>query len=77
MPWLALEEVADYLRISRRFLERLVSDGKIRTNTIGRRRIVHRDVLDEYIRATAGEDVTPATPPRRRLASVDASRRGA
>jgi excisionase family DNA binding protein len=74
-PWYTLEEAADYMRISERTLERLVSDGRIRTHTIGRRRIAHRDVLDAYLRATTGEDVTPATPPRRRrLRSLDASR---
>ena len=77
-PWYRLEEAAQYMRISERTLERLVSDGKIRTHTVGRRRIAHRDVLDAYLMATTGEDVTPATPPRRRrLRSLDASSRGA
>lgn len=76
-PWLTIEEAAQYLRVSERTLERLLTRGKIRTSTIGRRRLLHRDELDAYMRATTGEDVTPATPPRRRVASVDVSRQGA
>jgi excisionase family DNA binding protein len=63
-PWLALDEAADYLRVSIRTLERLIRQGRIASTTIGRRRLVHRSALDAY--ATSGEEIAPATPPRRR-----------
>lgn len=45
-PWLTLTEAADYLRVSERQLQRLLASGKVRSTTIGRRRLVHRDELD-------------------------------
>lgn len=61
-PWLSLAEAAEYLRVSERQLQRLVSRGKVRSTTIGRRRLLHRDDLDEM---ATGEDVAPTTPSRR------------
>jgi excisionase family DNA binding protein len=61
-PWLSLREAANYLRVSERQLQRLVSRGKLRSTTIGRRRLLHRDDLDEM---ATGEDVAPTTPSRR------------
>jgi excisionase family DNA binding protein len=65
-PWLALDEAAAYLRVSERTLERRIKSGRLRSTTIGRRRLLHRDDLDAVARATAGEDVAPTTSPRRR-----------
>jgi excisionase family DNA binding protein len=62
-PWLSLGEAAAYLRVSERQVQRLVKGGRIRSSTIGRRRLLHRDDLD---RAATGEDVAPTTSPRRR-----------
>jgi excisionase family DNA binding protein len=45
-PWLSLGESADYLRVSERQLQRLLARGKMRSTTIGRRRLLHRDDLD-------------------------------
>jgi excisionase family DNA binding protein len=45
-PWLALDEAATYLRVSERTLERRVKAGRLRSTTIGRRRLLHRDDLD-------------------------------
>ena len=73
-PWLSLDEAADYLRVSPRTLERNLSRRRVRSSTIGRRRLLHRDDLDELARATTREDVTPATPPRRRDATLDQRR---
>jgi excisionase family DNA binding protein len=70
-PWLGLEEAAQYLRISSRTLERRVAKGRVRSSTIGRRRLLHREDLDEFARAATREDVTPATPPRRRARTLD------
>lgn len=65
-PWLSLDEAAEYLRVNRRTVERLVARGRVRSTTLGRRRLLHRDELDSWAAAATGEDVAPATPPRRR-----------
>jgi excisionase family DNA binding protein len=65
-PWLALDEAAAYLRVSERTLERLISKQRIRSTTLGRRRLLHRDDLDQYARSSDGGGEAPATPPRRR-----------
>ena len=48
--WMTIREAADYLRISERQLHRLLTRGRVRTSTIGRRRLVHRDELDALLR---------------------------
>jgi excisionase family DNA binding protein len=68
-PWLTIPESAEYLRTSERTIHRLVRKERIRSITIGRRRLLHRDDLDVY--ATTGEDVAPTTSPRRRRPSLD------
>lgn len=65
-PWLSIAEAADYLRVSERTIERWILNGRLRSTTIGRRRILHRDDLDAVARAAAGEDVAPTTSPRHR-----------
>jgi excisionase family DNA binding protein len=70
-PWLSLEEAADYLRVSPRTLERRIEKGRLRSTSIGRRRLVHRDDLDELAKAATREDVAPTTPPRRRSRTLD------
>jgi excisionase family DNA binding protein len=45
-PWLSLTEAADYLRVSERTLDRLVKRSRVRSSTVGRRRLFHRDDLD-------------------------------
>jgi excisionase family DNA binding protein len=54
-PWFALDEAAEYLRVSDRTLERLIRRGRLPSTTVGRRRLVHRDALDALARA-AGEE---------------------
>ena len=66
-PWLSIAESAGYLRISERKLERLIAGGRLRSTTIGRRRLLHRDDLDALAAAT-GEGTAPTVPPRRRAA---------
>ena len=67
-PWLSVGEAAEYLRTSERTLQRLVGRERIRSSTIGRRRLFHRDDLDQLARAATREDAAPTTPPRRRAA---------
>ena len=50
--WLTIEEAAARVRVSERTVERAIQKGRIRTSTIGRRRVIHRDDLD----AAARED---------------------
>ncbi len=52
-PWLSVAEAAEYLRTSERTVQRLVKRGRVRSSTIGRRRLLHRDDLD---RAATGEE---------------------
>jgi excisionase family DNA binding protein len=54
-PWLSLADAAAYLSVSERTLERAVARGGLRSSTLGRRRIFHRDDLDGFARA-AGEE---------------------
>lgn len=61
-PWMTISEAAEYLRISERTLDRRIAGRRIRSTTIGRRRLLHRDDLD----AAAGEEAAPTAPPRRR-----------
>jgi excisionase family DNA binding protein len=65
-PWLSLEDAAAYLHVSDRTLERRIASGRVRSTTLGRRRLLHRDDLDALARAATGEDVAPTTPSRRR-----------
>lgn|SRR5688572_104935 len=62
-PWLSLAEAADHLRVSARTIERMIACGRLRSITVGRRRLVHRDDLN---RAAAGEEAAPTAPPRHR-----------
>jgi excisionase family DNA binding protein len=47
-----------------RTVGRRVAKGRVRSTTIGRRRLLHRDDLDAL--AAAGEETAPTAPPRRR-----------
>jgi excisionase family DNA binding protein len=76
-PWFSLEEAADYLRVSERTLERQIAHGRVKSTSIGRRRLLHRDDLDALAGAATREDVAPTTPPRRRGRTLDRPREGA
>ena len=52
-PWLSVAEAAEYLRTSERTVQRLVKRSRVRSSTIGRRRLLHRDDLDS---AATGEE---------------------
>jgi excisionase family DNA binding protein len=54
-PWLSIAAAAKYLGLSERTLERELARGRLRSSTVGRRRLLHRDELDNYVRA-AGEE---------------------
>ena len=64
-PWLSLREAAEYVGVSERTLERDVARGRLSSSTVGRRRLVHRDELDAYVRRGDGRGEAPATPARR------------
>jgi excisionase family DNA binding protein len=57
-PWLALDEAAAYLRVSERTLERRIAGGRVRSTTIGRRRLLHRDDLDALAKSDGGRGVS-------------------
>jgi excisionase family DNA binding protein len=65
-PWLALDEAAAYLSVSERTLERRIAAGRLRSTTIGRRRLLHRDDLNALAKNGDGGGIAPTTPPRRR-----------
>jgi excisionase family DNA binding protein len=65
-PWMGIDEAADYLRVSSRTVERRVKAGRVRSTTIGRRRLLHRDDLDRLAKMATGEETAPTAPPRRR-----------
>jgi excisionase family DNA binding protein len=63
-PWFSIADGAEYLGLSERTLEREMRRGRLRSETVGRRRLVHRDALDAYVKGDGGGEA-PATPPRR------------
>jgi excisionase family DNA binding protein len=65
-PWLSGREAAEHLRVSERTVQRMTARGRVRSSTVGRRRLYHRDELDALAKAATGEDVAPTTPSRRR-----------
>jgi len=54
-PWLSVQEAAEYARVSERTLSRAIARGRVRSETCGRRRLLHRDEVDAYLRA-GGEE---------------------
>lgn len=64
--WLTIEEAAAHARVSQRTLQRQLAKGRVRSATVGRRRLVNRDDIDRLLEAAAGEDVAPTTSPRHR-----------
>lgn len=54
-PWLSLPDAAAYLGVSERTLERAIARGRLRSSTLGWRRLLHRDDIDSFARA-AGEE---------------------
>jgi excisionase family DNA binding protein len=49
-PWLSITESARYLKLSERTIEREIEWERLRSSTIGRRRLIHRDDLDALAR---------------------------
>jgi excisionase family DNA binding protein len=66
--WLTIPEAAKYARVSTRTFQRLLTKKQVRATSVGRRSVVDRHEVDRYLEATAGDDVAPTTPPRRRMA---------
>jgi excisionase family DNA binding protein len=69
-PWLPVCDAAAYLGVSERTLERALARGRLRSSMVGRRRLLHRDDLDAFVRRAAGEETAPTAPPRRSPRSV-------
>ena len=63
-PWLSVRDAAGYLGVSERTLNREIARGRVRSETVGRRRILHRDELDNYVKSGGG-GVARTAPPRR------------
>jgi excisionase family DNA binding protein len=63
-PWFSIPAAAAYVGLSERTLEREIKGGRLRSSTAGRRRLIHRDALDAYVKGDGGGEA-PATPPRR------------
>jgi excisionase family DNA binding protein len=68
-PWLSLAKGAEYLGVSERTIEREIARGRLRSATLGRRRLLHRDDLETLARSGDGGGIAPTTPPRRRQGS--------
>lgn len=66
-PWLSIAEGAEYLRLSPSMLRKLIARKKIEAHGVGRRRLVHRDELDRFVRGGGG-GTTPVAPMTRRRA---------
>ena len=63
-PWLSVRDAANYLGVSERTLNREIARGRVRSETVGRRRILHRAELDNYVKSGGG-GVARTAPPRR------------
>jgi excisionase family DNA binding protein len=48
--WMSIADAAGYLGVSPRTVTRLLEQSRIRSASIGRRRLLHRDDLDLYLR---------------------------
>ena len=57
-PWLSTAEAAEHLRVSERTLQRLAARERVRSSTIGRRRLYHRDDLDALAKSDGGRGVS-------------------
>jgi excisionase family DNA binding protein len=49
--WLSVTAAAAYLSVSERTIERAIERGRLRSSTLGRRRLIHRDDLDTLARS--------------------------
>jgi excisionase family DNA binding protein len=67
-PWLSTSEAAEHLRVSERTVQRLAGRGRVRSSTIGRRRLYHRDDLDALAQSGngGGSSANHSTPSPRR-----------
>jgi excisionase family DNA binding protein len=67
-PWLSTAEAAEHLRVSERTVQRLAGRGRVRSSTIGRRRLYHRADLDALAQRGngGGSSANHSTPSPRR-----------
>jgi excisionase family DNA binding protein len=65
-PWLSIAAAAAYLSVSERTIEREIERGRLRSSTVGRRRLLHRDDLDTLAISNGGgggSNASHSTPP--------------
>ena len=48
-PWYSVAAAAEHLGVSERTVARLLHNGRIRSTTVGRRRLLHRDDLNRHL----------------------------
>lgn len=53
-PLLTIDDVADYLRVSKRTVETLIAEGELVPLRIRTRRMFTREAIDAYLRRIAG-----------------------
>ena len=51
---MTIEELAEYLKISRSTLYKLLQDGKLPGQKVGKRWRFHQDAIDEWIKSGTG-----------------------
>jgi excisionase family DNA binding protein len=59
-PWLSVDAAAVYASVSARTVERAIARGQLKSDTVGSRRLVHREAVDKWIEAGTGGDVRTA-----------------
>jgi len=51
---MTIEELAEYLKISRSTLYKLLQDGKLPGQKVGKRWRFHQDAIDEWVKSGTG-----------------------
>jgi excisionase family DNA binding protein len=76
-PWLSLADGAAYLGVSERTLERAITCGRLRSSTLGRRRLLHprRPRWVGEKRRRGREQRQPLPPRHRERSRLDAANR--
>lgn len=54
---MTIEELAEYLKISRSTLYKLLQDGKLPGQKVGKRWRFHQDAIDEWVKSGTGTPI--------------------